>query len=683
MAIKKIKLPDGSIKQFKVPDDWSNDQIMEAAGNYFNLSKPEEKKDNTQGLSGILNDFVNAIKESPGNLAQMGMQLPSQALKGGSQLLSNQTSLFPVPIRPVLNFGAGALEGLKGILNIPYNVEQYLQKKGLADNSSTDDFLKKYGKMSQEDIDKFRKSQHIGDTGLQKLVLGEPQTGDEFWQGIGSFLPFSGIGAEAKGLEGILKRAGAASAYAVSQNQNPVTAALAAPIAEGLANTVKAGVKNATQLTPQNIVKKSVFQDVELTPEVQERLDAAKRQGINLTPAEAAGSEQAGAAQGQTGITNAGSKIVRDAAKQRKMQETNAISNFYNTISNTTKNAPQDVREALQNEKESLINQRKQEAEPWYKKSEMQKVPQNWIKNLKDNDPNINNAINDVLNDERYQKKGELLNVPENTIKVLDYAKRNLDSKIKAALSGDKTNNDLARILKGSRDDLVSKIDSINPNYKMSRQIYAEKSQPINMFDKSEVGRISDLNDLQLKNVSNQIFDPAQTDLSVLKNIKDTVRNQNPAAWDKIVRYQMEKLMGNKKDVNGMTFYNTIISNPQRFKQFEAALDHNPKALQQLQDLKLTFENIVPLSKTPRASAKLSATNISNARSLIDEFKKVLIKKFGQKYDESKAKLMTSPDWESKLKEFENSQKSKETGTIIPYDYLSRAYFASQNKNED
>lgn len=400
--------------------------------------------------------------------------------------------------------------------------------------------------------------------------------------------------------------------------------------------------------TPSTLTKENVFNGVEGTP-YAEKLEKAKNIGLDfLTPAEASESDIAGAYQGKSGVTPETSRLLKDRLKARESSENKAITNLYNDISPSTKNAPYEVRQAAQNELQSLDKQRKDISAPFYEKSEMQKIPPSWVVNLEKNDPNIKKAISNVMEDERFQKEGELLNVPKNTVKVLDYAKRDLDAQIRAAKSGDKPNRNLARVLTDSKNNLVDKIDSINQDYKKSRQVYAENSPPVENFKESELGRIADLNNTQLKNVSNQIFDPAQTDLNVLRNIKQTVQKQDPQAWNKIVRYHLEKMMGKKANVNGTTFYNTVLSNPQKFDQFSVALEDRPELVKKLEDMRDVFKDLSGPGKV-KGAIKLSQTSISNERSSWDALKKFLKQKFGEKYDKQAVELMTSPNWQDEL----------------------------------
>lgn len=63
-------------------------------------------------------------------------------------------------------------------------------------------------------------------------------------------------------------------------------------------------------------------------------------------------------------------------------------------------------------------------------------------------------------------------NIPDNSIVMLDAAKKSLDDKIGSAIrQGEKQQ---ARILSGIKNDLVSKLDELNPDYKKARQVFSD-----------------------------------------------------------------------------------------------------------------------------------------------------------------------------------------------------------------
>ena len=181
----------------------------------------EPEKNEATGFSGILSDMLDRASEAPGNLAATVAALPGEGLESGKQIATN-------PLRAGENLIAGRLSGLKGMYNAPANLQIYL--------------LKKMGIEPQ-----FLPNIKIGDTGLQQAVLGEEQPGDPLLQLAGAFGPYGKLGGMERGLKGTAKRAGAASAYAIGQNQDPITAALMGILGEGAikgVGKVGQGIKN-------------------------------------------------------------------------------------------------------------------------------------------------------------------------------------------------------------------------------------------------------------------------------------------------------------------------------------------------------------------------------------------------------------------------------------------------------
>lgn len=213
MITAKIKLPDGTLQKVSVPDDWSPERIAAEAEAQFGHLRPA-----TTGLKGIGNDIKASLSNMPETLASILQNLPGQVYESGKQALTN-------PARAVANVGAGTLEGLTGIANIPSNVAAYLGSKDIGRGSLEDAISKA----------------HLSDAWIRS-AMGAPQPGDELLQGLGNFAPFGGLGGEAEGLSGLASRAAANTAYATSQNQNPLTAALMGMAAEGVTHALQKGL---------------------------------------------------------------------------------------------------------------------------------------------------------------------------------------------------------------------------------------------------------------------------------------------------------------------------------------------------------------------------------------------------------------------------------------------------------
>lgn len=410
---------------------------------------------------------------------------------------------------------------------------------------------------------------------------------------------------------------------------------------------------SAKKLAAENVLK-----GVEGT-NYEEPLAASRRLGLSyLTPAEASQNPFTGATQGTVGKTEGGAQLLYKQGQQRFGTEQNAIGNLYNTITKSPEIASRAIRDSAQQEIAKLQQQRLDASEPYYTAAHEKKVAPSWVKNLENSNATIKNAIQEAMSDPKYQVEGELLGVPKNSIKVLDYAKRKIDAQIAQAQNfGD---NDAVRVLTNSKNTLVDKISKVDRDYATARKVYEQHSRPIEQLQNSQIGTIANTKDTKLKNISSSIFDPAQTDISVLRKIKEVVNNNNPEAWNGIIKNEMQRLMGKAKKGGGTDFYNKVLSNDNQFNQFKVALEDNPNASQQLDDMKQIFGKLINTNNAKGAEA-LSRTSMSKERSTSQKAMSMLKEILsGGKYDKAAVELTTNPAWEkelAKLKNISNSDK--------------------------
>lgn len=223
-----VELPNGETAEF--PAGMSHAQM--AAAIYKEWPQWDPNGPAHKGLTGIKNDIVSGIGNVPSEALQSIGQLPG-AIAGGAK------ALVTSPMRSLVNLGAGELNTIRGAINLPAKLAEYLQRKNI--NLPGESLLAK------------AKLPNIASNAqryLQETGTESNQSGDPFWQGVGSFLPAAGIGAEAKGLSGVLQRALGASAPAIAQGQNPLTAAAVSALGEGLG---KVGTKiKSTAKAAQN-----------------------------------------------------------------------------------------------------------------------------------------------------------------------------------------------------------------------------------------------------------------------------------------------------------------------------------------------------------------------------------------------------------------------------------------------
>lgn len=132
----KVKLPSGQIQQVKVPDDWDEEKITSSMREYF----PDEYKDDQSspmelelnkgqpkertGVLGVASDAAHGLNSA----LKFGLDIPNKLEKSGkyieehpgSSILHNAGQL----VAETANIG-------KGLINAPYDLNQYLARKHL------------------------------------------------------------------------------------------------------------------------------------------------------------------------------------------------------------------------------------------------------------------------------------------------------------------------------------------------------------------------------------------------------------------------------------------------------------------------------------------------------------------------------------------------------------------------
>lgn len=445
---------------------------------------------------------------------------------------------------------------------------------------------------------------------------------------------------------------GGSIGYGVNGNEGAIEGAVAAPILPKILK--KAGFAG----NPAEDIMKSVKPS-----EVADRAAAGMRLKTPLTPGEASGRPDVTAEEAAIGKHGEAAQERVKIGKQRIEDQKKAINELHKTISPSDEIASFSVRKAAQDSIDKMKAARQEAAQPFYDIAHEKKVAPNLIKNLRNSDANIDMAIDEAMNDPKYQVEGELKGYSENNIKVLDYAKRKIDAKISQAENfGD---NDAVRVLTKSKNHLLDKIEHFSPDFKKARDTYSELSKPIEEVENSKIGQIANLKDVNLKNVSKNIFDPSQTDPSVLRKIKEHVQKEHPEAWDHIIKNEMNRLMtqGKNRGITGRSFFDNVLSNDRRFEQFQIALEHNPKALSQLNDMKSAWEHLINI-ETPRTAAGQAKTSMGFARSslqsVVDHYNQLV----GPEKHIKALNYLYSDKWVKDLIKVKNLPKKEQKGMM-------------------
>lgn len=192
------------------------------------------------GGAGILSDILASAQATPRALVEFARQLPSEGAGALRQL--TQT-----PGRAALKAAAGVGEGARGLVNIPYQIAQYLKRKDIPYFRELADYYP-----------------HIPtDLGIEEaLGIGEEESGDVLLKGLSAFVPAGQVGLIGRGLGPGRNILGAMLAQA-GMGEDPIPAALTGAggaAVGGAARRIKApGISSVLKspLSPEELTERS------------------------------------------------------------------------------------------------------------------------------------------------------------------------------------------------------------------------------------------------------------------------------------------------------------------------------------------------------------------------------------------------------------------------------------------
>jgi hypothetical protein len=588
------------------------------------------------GWSGVGRDVTQSVEELPEDIAHLAKTLPGEA---HSELHGATGQALWEPSRIAKNYLAGTAEFGRDVLNAPNTFSNYLIKKG---------FIPKEQGI-KERLPDYKYHEMLG-------VEGE-KPGDRIMRGLARNMPalFMGELGAAGGLLRTGQRALSMGGNAAIQNENPVKAALMTAVPELGGKVIAKTVGTTYKHTVPPLInegkkifgnKAAVAKDVmggllpeEVAPALQ-RASEAKKMGVNLTPAEASGSKILAAKEGKLGTSPEGEQNYHRFKKEQKVAQQESIDKLMNDVTNK----PEVAGGAIKNTAETIIEKQskalQEKAKPIYEEAYKENVSNNQL-NAFLKDSNIHNAYERVMKSKLYES--EIHGHHPTSLKVLDQVKRVMDDDIKVALKAGKNND--ARIIGIARKKLVEGLDKVSPAYSEARNVYSEGAKPLEELKNSELGKIANTNDVNVKNISKTIFDANQTDPRVLAKLRDAFKQENPQAWDRIIHNEMERRItsgqaGTSRNP-GSNFHKNILANEQSFKQFKEALKGNPVAQEKLTMMRDVFRDLI---NEPSVNAAHGAPKIPT--SVPEAIKEIYTKVTKGKYDKAAVELITSGKWD-------------------------------------
>lgn len=303
---------------------------------------------------------------------------------------------------------------------------------------------------------------------------------------------------------------------------------------------------------------------------------AGDRLGLGyITPGEATGSPVVAAREGALGTSKEGGKLLFEKGQARLNSEKKSITDLYDVIHPRSK-------EMLQEETDL------------YNKANSDSISINAFNSLT-KDPVINNTLKKMENIPAYQK--DLKDISPSNIKYLDYAKRSLDDQIESASKSGEKN--LARLLKDSKNKLVSTMDEASESYPKAREL----------------------------------------------------------ARRRLTRENLEGMI-NKGETTGTNFYSKILKNDKKFNKVMSQVKDIPMAQEKLSDMRMAFKNLVNPVTTKRAASQAQTEIGKKGGTFHDEIYNMGRKLLGGHYDKAQIELITNPHWD---KEFSRIAKIKDS----------------------
>ena len=295
----------------------------------------------------------------------------------------------------------------------------------------------------------------------------------------------------------------------------------------------------------------------QVKPNIQAAREATAETGIPLFQAQQTGAPALLEKQSFIGQLTAGTLAAVDGLKAQNKAAGEAVESFINSIAppQAVITGAEKVRTAAQTAVAATKRSRKEASSPIYKQAfRRQRKGQ-----LADIDTSaLQTKIGEMA--KQFDPKGQIaknltaslekIKTAGGNLQKLHLAKTEIDQTINT-FGQDAVGNTTKRFMTDVKNDLTEQLVKQSPSYRAARDEFIRFSPEVTKIQESIVGKIAGLSDLQLKQVSSKIFDPAQVNPQVVAQAKKSITDVDPGAWDEIVRVEFERRLGSIKSTAG------------------------------------------------------------------------------------------------------------------------------------
>lgn len=288
----------------------------------------------------------------------------------------------------------------------------------------------------------------------------------------------------------------------------------------------------------------------QVAPSVQTAREATEATGVPLFQAQQTGIPAQLEKQSFVAQLPAGTRSAVEGLKTQNKAAGDAVENFINSIAppEAVITGAEKVRTAAQTAVAATVRARKEASSPIYKqafrrqrKGQLDSIDTKQLETkisqmAKQFDPkgqiskNLKESLNKIQN-----AKGNL--------QKLHLAKTEIDQTINS-FGADSVGNTTKRFMTDVKSDLAGELVKQSPSYRAARDEFIRLSPEVTAIQDSIIGKIANLGDVELKQVSGKIFDAAQTNPQVIAKAKKAITDIDPDAWDQLIRVELERRLG-------------------------------------------------------------------------------------------------------------------------------------------
>ena len=134
----------------------------------------------------------------------------------------------------------------------------------------------------------------------------------------------------------------------------------------------------------------------------------------------------------------------------------------------------------------------------------------------------------------------------EGSISKLHFLKMSIDQKI-AKVGEGAVGNTTKKFLREIQKDLTDELTKQSPSYRAAREEFIRTSPAVSDLAEGVIGKTVKIKDVDLKRLSSNIFDAAETNPSVVQNVRKTIDKIDPQAYDDLLRVELERRIGSMK----------------------------------------------------------------------------------------------------------------------------------------